>query len=353
MRLAILGDTHFGARNDNQHFHQFFEKFYKETFFPYLKEHNITDIIQLGDVFDRRKYINFQTLKSCRDYFFDPLVDNSITMHVIVGNHDTYYKNTNEVNSLTLLLKEYGNVGVYEQATEAEFEDCKILFVPWICQNNEKQCLDAIHTTDADIIIGHFEIAGFEMYRGAVCDEGLNMDVFARHPMVLSGHFHHKSSHKNIQYLGTPYEITWSDYNDQKGFHILDTDTKELTFVPNPNVMFHKVHYDDENMTMEQVLSIDFNQYKQTIVKVIVRNKINPHWFDMFIDKLEKAGVLDMQVVEDHFHLDLETDDDIVNEAEDTLTILNKYVDTMQIQGDRQRLDNLIRTLYDEALNVE
>ena len=117
--------------------------------------------------------------------------------------------------------------------------------------------------------------------------------------------------------------------------------------------MFHKVHYDDQNITMEEVLSIDFEQYKGTIVKVIVRNKNNPHWFDMYIDKLEKAGVLDMQVVEDHFHMDLEADDDIINEAEDTLTILNKYIDQMQVQGDRQRLDNLIRNLYQEALSVE
>ena len=353
MKIAILGDTHFGARNDNQHFHQFFEKFYKEVFFPYLKEHNITDVIQLGDVFDRRKYINFQTLKSCREYFFEPLVDNSISLHVIIGNHDTYYKNTNEVNSLTLLLREYGNIGIYEEPTEVEFEDYKALLVPWICQENETRCLNAIHTTSADVIIGHFEISGFEMYRGAVCDEGLDMSTFKQDVPVLSGHFHHKSSHGCIHYLGTPYEITWSDYSDRKGFHILDTDTKAITFIENPFVMFHKIHYDDENTTMEQVLSIDFDQYKGTIVKVIVRNKTNPHWFDMFIDKLEKAGVLDMQVVEDHFHLDLEADDDIVNEAEDTLTILNKYVDTMQIQGDRQRLDNLIRTLYHEALNVE
>jgi hypothetical protein len=191
------------------------------------------------------------------------------------------------------------------------------------------------------------------MYRGAVCDEGLDVNVFERHPMVLSGHFHHKSTSKNIHYLGTPYEITWSDYNDMKGFHVFDTDTKQLSFVPNPNIMFHKVHYDDMEQTMDDVLDIDFEKYRGTIVKIIVRNKNNPAWFDMFVDKLEKAGVLDLQVVEDHFHLDLEADDDIINEAEDTLTILNKYVDQLQVQGDRQRLDNLIRNLYHEALSLE
>lgn len=353
MKIAILGDTHFGARNDNIHFHDFFDKFYTQVFFPYLKDNGITNVIQLGDVFDRRKYINFQSLKLCKGYFFQPLVDKGITCHVIIGNHDTYFKNTNEVNSLDLLLQEYDNIKIYEEPTEVEFEDCSLLMVPWICQENETRCLNAINTSNADAIVGHFEISGFEMYRGAVCDEGLDMKVFDKHPMVLSGHFHHKSSHKNIQYLGTPYEITWSDFSDPKGFHILDTDTKQLTFVENPFIMFHKVHYDDQEKTMDEVLAIDFEQYRNTIVKIIVRNKTNPHWFDMFVDKLEHAGVIDMQVVDDHFHLDLEADDDIVNEAEDTLTILNKYVDQMQIQGDRQRLDNLIRTLYHEALNLE
>ena len=353
MKIAILGDTHFGARNDSLQFHAFFEKFYKETFFPYLEQHGITNIIQLGDVFDRRKYINFQTLRSCRDYFFTPMVEKNITCHVIIGNHDTYYKNTNDVNSLNLLLKEYNNVVVYEKPQSVEFEDTKFLMVPWICQENEQECLHAMATETVDAVVGHFEISGFEMYRGAVCDEGLDVNVFERHPMVLSGHFHHKSTSKNIHYLGTPYEITWSDYNDMKGFHVFDTDTKQLEFVRNPNLMFHKVHYDDMESSMEEVLDLDFELYRNTIVKIIVRNKNNPAWFDMFVDKLEKAGVLDMQVVEDHFHLDLEADDDIINEAEDTLTILNKYVDQLQIQSDRQRLDNLIRNLYHEALSTE
>jgi hypothetical protein len=353
MKIAFLGDTHFGARNDNIHFHGFFEKFYSQVFFPFLREQGITNIVQMGDVFDRRKYINFQSLKLCRDYFFEPLVKEGVKLHVIIGNHDTYFKNTNEVNSITLLLKEYTNINVFEHPSIAEFDDCRILMVPWICQDNQDECMRAIQSTDADMIVGHFEISGFEMYRGAVCDEGMDMKIFPKDIPVLSGHFHHKSQHGNIHYLGTPYEITWSDFNDMKGFHVYDTDTKEMTWVQNPFIMFHKIHYDDQEKSMEEVLATDFEQYRNTIVKVIVRNKTNPHWFDMFVDKLEHAGVIDMQVVDDHFHLDLEADDDIVNEAEDTLTILNKYVDQMQIQGDRQRLDNLIRNLYHEALNLE
>lgn len=352
MKVAILGDTHIGARNDNLNFHAFFKKFYDEVFFPYLEEHNILHVVQLGDMFDRRKYINFQSLKLGREYLLDPL-NRGYTTWALVGNHDTYYKNTNDVNSLELLLDGYHNIHVVNEPTEVDFEDKKFLMLPWICPENEKQCLDAINTTTADVVAGHFEITGFEMHRGAICDEGLDVSVFRRLPLVISGHFHHKSQSKNIEYLGTPYEITWSDYGDIKGFHIYDTDTNELEFVRNPFSMFHKILYDDTEKTMEQVTDIDCESYRNTVVKVIVRSKNNPAWFDMLIDKLEKHGVADIQVVEDHFHLDLEADEDIVNEAEDTITILNKYIDSLQIQGDRQRLDNLMRNLYHDALSTE
>ena len=147
--------------------------------------------------------------------------------------------------------------------------------------------------------------------------------------------------------------MTWSDHGDIKGFHIYDTDTGELEFIPNPFTMFHKILYDDQDRTMEEVVNIDYDSFKGTVIKLIVRNKNNTAWFDLMIDKLEKAGVSDIQVVEDHFHMDLEADDDIINEAEDTLTILTKYIDGLQLQSDRQRLDTLMQNLYHEALSTE
>ncbi|NBP66813.1 MAG: recombinase [Bacteroidetes bacterium] len=351
MKVCLLGDTHIGARNDSLNFHEFFKKFYDEVFFPYLREHNITNVIQLGDMFDRRKYINFQSLKHGREYLLDPL--NELTTYALVGNHDTYYKNTNAVNSLDLLLRGYDNIQVINSPTEISFEDKKFLLVPWISPENEQECIDAIMNTNADAVVGHFEITGFEMYRGTLCDEGLDVSIFRRPPMVLSGHFHHRSQNGNVHYLGTPYEMTWSDHGDIKGFHIYDTDTGELEFIPNPFTMFHKILYDDTDKTMEEVVNIDYDSFKGTVIKLIVRNKNNTAWFDLMIDKLEKAGVSDIQVVEDHFHMDLEADDDIINEAEDTLTILTKYIDGLQLQSDRQRLDTLMQNLYHEALSTE
>jgi DNA repair exonuclease SbcCD nuclease subunit len=354
MKIALLGDTHFGARNDNQAFHDFFEKFYRDVFFPYLIENNIDTVIQFGDLFDRRKYINFNTLARSRKYFFDPLREHGIGMHVFVGNHDTFYKNTNEVNSPDLLLTEYANVKVYSDPVDVTFDGTPITLLPWVCSGNLQQCLDHIENTPAQILFGHLELAGFEMYRGAVNDHGqFENSLLSKFDIVCSGHFHHKSSRGNIHYLGTPYEMSWSDYNDPRGFHIFDTGTRELEFICNPFVIFNKIHYDDADKSMDDVVDIDYAKYKGTYVKVIVRNKTNPYWFDMFVDRLEKAGTVDIQVVEDHLNLNLEDEGDIVSEAEDTLTILRKVVDSIETNVPKKDLDSFLTTLYTEAMHVE
>lgn len=352
MKIALLGDTHFGARGDSPAFHKHFKRFYDECFFPYLEKNNIEHVIQLGDVFDRRKFINFNSLKQSKEYFFDRL-NRDYKSWLLIGNHDTYFKNTNDVNSPVLLLNEYDNITLVTHPYETGFDGLSICMIPWICQENGIDCFNALQVTKAQIALGHFEIEGFEMHKGAYCDDGIKPDIFSKFDQVYSGHFHTKSTRGNITYLGTPYEMTWSDWGDQKGFGVLDTSTRELEFVPNPFNMFHKIWYDDNNKNMDEILAIDLEQYKDTIVKVIITNKLNPVWFDMFIEKLEKVNPADLQIVEDHLNLNLEDDQDIVNEAEDTLTILGKYVNQLDIKADKSRLENLLRSLYNQALSME
>jgi DNA repair exonuclease SbcCD nuclease subunit len=352
MKLALLGDTHLGARGDSAAFHDHMQKFYMDFFFPYLKEHGISTVIQLGDLFDRRKYINFMSLHRSRSYLFDQLSLNDINFHVFPGNHDTFYKSTNEINSIDLLLGEYSNITTYMEPTEASFDGLKIGMIPWICPENYDRVTQFMNTTSAQIVLGHFEIAGFEMYRGSVCDHGLSIELFQKFDEVYSGHFHTRSSRGNITYVGTPYELTWSDWNDPKGFHILDTETRELTFVENPYKMFHKIHYDDSSNDYEQVMDRDLLNLKNGIIKVVVHTKNNPYWFDQFISKIEKIGVVDLQIVDDHLNLDLEDDSDIAEGVEDTLTVLTKYAE--QVSGvDQRRLNSFLTTLYHEASNLE
>lgn len=362
MKVCILGDTHFGMRNDSIHFLNYGEKFYNETFFPYLIENGIDTIIQLGDFFDRRKYINFVTLKRTKEIFLDKLVQHKMKMYVLAGNHDVFYRNTNEVNSLDLLLQEYhNNVLIIDKPSEIRLCQSEtnvlgtqICIVPWMCAENYQNCIDLIQTTEANICCGHFEIAGFAMYRGHASEEGLNRDIFRKFEFTFSGHYHHRSVADGIYYVGTPMEITWQDYNDTRGFHILDLDTRELTFIPNPNVMFHRIVYDDKEESITDITNKDLSKYTNTYVKVVVINKTNPYLFDKFMSNLYDVNPIDVTIAEDFTDLTEGVDDDMLDQAEDTLTILNKYVDSIQENGiDNNKLKTLLRELYVEAVNTE
>jgi len=350
MKLALINDTHAGARGDSLLFNEFFFKFWEGTFFPYLKENNITHVVHLGDVVDRRKFINYVILNQWRKRFFAVLQKENITMDVLVGNHDVTYKNTNEINAMNELFDHYNNINVFTEPALKEYDGLPILLMPWINSGNYEQSIDALKTSASEVVFGHFEIAGFEMDRGNVCHEGLDRKIFDRFDTVLSGHFHHKSTDGTITYLGNQYEITWADYDDQRGFHVFDTETRLLTFVPNPYRIFCKINYDDTATDFQYWKSYDYTQHKDTYVKLVVVNKTNAYLFDTMLDNLLKAGVADISIVEDF--TEMEIDDDVIDEAEDTVTILNRYIDSLTLDIEQQKLKTLMKEVYIEALNT-
>ena len=358
-KIALITDTHFGVRSESPVLSEYMGRFYSEVFFPYIDKHGIKYVRHLGDIVDRRKYMNYLALRKMREQFIQPCFERDLDVSVIIGNHDTFHKNTNDINSMNEIFKDtsYEKLRWYSDPTEEEIDGTKILMMPWICSGNFQECVRAINETRAQILFGHLEIAGFEMYRGSVMDHGQSRALFDKFDQVFSGHFHHKSNQGNVDYLGAPYEMTWSDYDDPRGFHVFDTDTRELTFVQNPFHLFHKIWYNDANKTLAQVLDIDVEKYTNTFVKVVVTEKTNPYWFDMFIDKLEKAGIADLQIVDDHLQLALDgDDDDVIDEAEDTLTSIKRYASSFLLEQDPtvvSDLHQLLGGLYNEAQQME
>tara|TARA_R110000803_G_scaffold15124_1_gene42049 strand:- start:843 stop:1901 length:1059 start_codon:yes stop_codon:yes gene_type:complete len=351
LKVALITDTHFGARNDNQNFNEYFFQFYENQFFPYLKEHNITDVVHLGDVMDRRKYVSYRIAKDFRERFIDKF--EGINFHMLVGNHDTFYKNTNEVNSLQELVDgRHKNITVYEKSTEVEFDGCKILFVPWINTENMSHTMKMLQTSDAQICMGHLELNGFEMQKGLVMDHGWDKQEFKRFDMVMSGHYHHKSDDGQIFYLGTPYEIYWNDWNDPKGFHVFDTEKRELERIVNPHTIYSKIYYDDTVSIFDD--NRDMSAYKNKYVKLVVVNKKDLYQFDKFVDRLLQADCHEVKIIEDFSELDASNvSDDIVENTEDTMTLLERYIDDLPINLSKDRLKNTTRELYIEAQDLE
>lgn len=353
MKMALITDQHFGARNDSLVFVDHMEKFYNNVVFPFLIENKIDTVIDLGDTFDRRKFVNFNTLDSAKKMWFDRLRDSNIHLHSLVGNHTIYFRNTNELNTIDQLFRDYENITVYSEPTDVHFGDLKITMMPWMHNMNYADCVEHIQNTDSRVLFGHLDLTGFVMHQGIVNHHGMDSKPFEKFELVCSGHFHHKSRKGNIQYLGNPFELTWGDYNDARGFHLFDTETLDLKFFQNPYRMFYKVFYDDVGKTMDEVVEKDFTNYENTYVKVIVQNKSNPYWFDMMLDKLYKCNPANVSIVDDNNHLDEIDDKDIVNEAEDTITIMRKYVSSSNLNVDENQLNTLLTSLYDESQSLD
>jgi DNA repair exonuclease SbcCD nuclease subunit len=352
MKIALITDQHFGARNDSIVMYQHFNNFYENTVFPYLEKENIDTVIDLGDTFDRRKFINFRTLSEAKKMWFDRLRDRGIKLRTIAGNHTTYYKNTNALNTMDLLFREYENISVYDKGpATVDFDGFKILLLPWICADNAEESAKAIQETSASVCFGHLEIQGFMMYRDSIaCYDGLSSGVFDKFELVCSGHFHHKSKKGNIQYLGSPYEMTWSDYNDPRGFHIFDTSTKELTFIRNPYKMFHKVVYEDKSKSRDEILERDYSMYANTYVKVIVSNKTKPGIFDQLLDKLYSVNPQSLSITEDHKNLYEQSEDEIFEDTEDTMTVLKNYLENEDYDTDfKNNVTRIIEEFYHKA----
>jgi len=351
MRIAILNDTHFGVRNDSSAFSDYMFKFYDEQFFPYMEENNIKTLIHLGDLTDRRKFINFKTAHLFRHKFMKRLWDMKIDTHIILGNHDTYYKNTNEVNSVSELCTTYDGQNepwIYTSAKEVEIGGCQMLFLPWICDDNYDDSIYAIDNSTADICMGHLEIKGFEMINGHVNEHGLEPKQFKRFEKVLSGHFHKASNDGHIYYLGAQYEMTWSDYKCPKAFHVFDTETREIERIENPRRIHKKLFYNDAK---EDYYKKDLSEFENTFVKVFVTNKTNEDMFDNLIDRFQtKLNIHEINVIEDmNSDLDASVRDDILEQGEDTLTFLNNYVDQIETDLNKPKLKEFIKETYVEA----
>jgi len=349
MKILILGDTHLGARNDSEFFMDFFFEFFDNVVFPYIEQNNITDVIQTGDLMDKRKGVNYRTLNKISSDFMGKLRKLGCTLHIIPGNHDIYYRNSNDVNSMTELFSWMPHVKIYNEPTSVPFDGCYIDFIPWMNKNNSEQSIDFIHKSIAQVCVGHFEISGFEMYPGIAGHGGLVSDLFQDYELTISGHYHHKSAQKNITYVGTPYEMTWADYNDPKGFHILDTENRSLTFFENPYRMFIKAFYSSD---------IDYNDYDfsclaGTIVKVIVQDKTDNGKYEWFLSKINDQNPVNMSVVDSDVTV-LHGVDEEQLETLDTFVVLTQSAKaTAENEGlDPNIMNELIQNLYSEAITL-
>lgn len=351
MKLAILNDTHCGIRNSSEIFLNNAGEFYEKVFFPECEKQGVTQIVHLGDYYDHRKYVNFKALNHNRKVFLNEIRKRGMSMDIIPGNHDTFYKNTNDLNSLKELLGHFMNeINIVMEPTVMEYGSLRMALLPWICSDNYEKSMDFVANCKADWLGGHLELNGFDMMQGVKNTHGMSADIFKRFELVLTGHFHTASRQDNIWYLGSQMEFFWSDAHDPKFFHIIDTETRQVEKIRNPYTLFEKIVYND--------LEMDYNNYnidnlKNKFVKVVVVNKTDTFTFDRFIDRIQNEEVYDLKIAENFNEFIGSNVDDEGLQVDDTPKLMDDYVDGVDTDLDKHRIKIRMRELMTQAQALE
>ena len=351
-KSIILNDTHCGVRNSSNIFIDYMDKFYNYILFPYMSQNNITHILHAGDYMENRKFTNVKSTVKNRDHFLNKLVDYNYTMDIIPGNHDCYFKNTNKLCSLDIVFAGYeDNVTLHHKPVILQRGKKKLGFIPWITTDNHAECMNFLESGESDLILGHFEIAGFEISPGVESTHGMDTTSFKLYDKVLSGHFHKKSQKGNVMYLGSQFEFTWADAGDPKFFHVLDWETGDVEAVQVPLTIYKKMYYNDE-LVEDPLANFDPAEFEDKFVKVIVVKKTNPYIFDKFIDRLQEVRTHDLKIVENFNDYSGESIEEEI-EFQDTTELLNEYVEAVDTGLDKARLKGIMQGLYVDALNTD
>lgn len=338
-KIALLGDTHFSLRNGDKRFIKYFEKLYTDWFFPELKSRGIDTIYQLGDLFDKRTGNDSYAVDESLRYFFDPVAYDGYDFVTIIGNHDAYFKNSIKVNSPEQLLSSYKKFLILDKPHTI---GNNIDFIPWICDENRAEIFKFIERSQSEYCIGHFEITGFQMYKGVKGHDGLSKDLFKKYKMVFSGHYHTSSREGNILYTGSPGEYTWSDAEDPKGFYVFDSISGSIEFVENPHTMFTKLYYNED-----QIHPIDPESVTDHFIRVYVLNRKDLKKYDKWIESINNLNPHEVKVIEEGVSVESEVGDDV--DIRNTPDLIEAYIDGMETDLDKELLKIAMRKLYIEA----
>ena len=361
--IALITDVHAGEKSFNKSIFNLQMDFFREQFFPFVLKHGIKHVLHLGDFVHNRSIIDLLILGRVKKEFFAWFDENDVILHTIIGNHDTYFKNSIHPNFFSENVKEFNNIRVYTEPSRIVVDDVKIGMIPWILKGEE-----LLIPGDVEVVCGHFDIINFPMHSsGMKSSEGFEKSEFKNYELVLSGHYHTKSNDGNIRYLGTPYQLSWSDFGIDKGFWVLQD--KEIKFVPNDkSPRFLKIFYREvggieelrisglkkdksKKCTREETLKIVKNNFVKLIVEKITDHK----QFDDFYSALSESSKDDYKIeIIDTEELICIDDENISNEefeAGNILKSIMQYIDVMKFPDNisKKILLDICSKLYMQA----
>jgi len=353
MKYLIVSDTHFGISSFNKKRFEYMIAYFENEVFPFILENKIKHVIHLGDLVDKRNVIDFYIDNGVKNRFIDWFEQNKVHLYLIVGNHDMYYKNERSINYCSINFKgRFKYVHVIDEIMKKKIGKLNFLFVPWIVNEIE---LEMIKDSDADICCGHFEISGVKIGEKVYLTQGLNQSVFKNFKLTLSGHIHTiQKLGKNILYVGTPYQLMWADYNQEKGVWLLKDDLS-IELIENKispkfvKIFCYENYFEIENERFERIDEIkeviENNFFKFIILE---KRKDLDEIYEFLSENAQfKYEIITESEVKAYQILNGEIDVKVKSINE----IIEESLEAMQIESDRKEF--IVREFNEIITNVE
>jgi DNA repair exonuclease SbcCD nuclease subunit len=339
--IGIFSDIHIGLGQDSSAWHKIvldFSKWVREVY----TDLGINDIIIPGDIFHNRSEISVNTLAVANE-FFDNLKD--FRIFISAGNHDCYYKDRSDVNSIAL-FKGWNNIVVVDKnPLIIETKNKKISLIPW--------GTEVENIPEADICFGHFEIQTFKMNSYKVCDHGIDStSLLDKSPLVFSGHFHTKDDRKykkgRIVYVGSPYQQNFGDVDQIRGIYTFNTESNDLTFIENKKSPKHVKLYLSKLKNKKQDASFISNNVPKNIISLVIDEDIDNDKLIALSTKLQTFNPI-------YFRTEYKqiNNDDIDNSANADYNIVDveknieDFVNSMDVDH-KEDVINYLNSIYKE-----
>ena len=343
-KVALITDTHFGVKGGDEKWLKFQFIFFREEFIPYLRKHEITDIIHLGDLFNDRETTDNRVAHEVYELFEKDFVE--FNLHIIVGNHDSYFKSRTDI-SITKFLDSMQHINRITETTLVNIDGRDILLVPWQ-PDWEQFALDVANkNTECEVAMGHFPISGFLMNSKMASPHGIKPNVFFKNfKRTFSGHYHTRSEksqgENKIIYPGNTYHLTRHDIGDERRFCIFDTYTLKYKFVnTNKTIKFISTTYPNK-LTKKKI--------EGNIVDIHVKYDENydEKKFLAYVNELKKftpMGTLNIKG-ETVSYDNVEIDEDYTS----TLDLIKGYVNLQEDIDDKDGVNLIIEEIHNKCL---
>jgi DNA repair exonuclease SbcCD nuclease subunit len=271
-KWGIFTDLHLGIHQNRTTWHNIALD-WADWFVKELKSKKIKQLIFIGDFFHSRSEISVNTIHAA-SCLLEKLKDFKIIM--VVGNHDSFYKERADVNSLSI-LSGYSNITVCNKVltlSDKSTDGKKIGFCPWGFE------IDEVKKSDA--LFGHFEIETFKMNAHKLCEVGTKpKDLLNKSPLVFSGHFHHNEEREykdgKIIYVGTPFQMDFGERDSKKGYYIIDFKDLTYEFYENNISPIHKKIFISE--IIDKKVQIE-HCIKDNFIKIVIDKKLDQQQID-------------------------------------------------------------------------